>query len=293
MKRAAGKNITVSSPVDGGFTLMEALVALGITSLMMAIVVSQVLSFKQAYFTDVVRMEINSNLRAAMDIISMNIRQAGENLQASFPAVVVENGSDGAADVLKLRRALVPEVLTLCAPVAVGALSLPVSSASLSNTRCIPGNIDETYEVFEQWRAANDGTMRIYLYDRSRDIGEFVNYTGGSISDGQYALTITGLTNIFPGLATSIYIVEEYSFELNTADNVLDVYIDGDRIRRTGSRLFNFQLRYRTRNGGRRRIALVGARRRLTHLEGYQEHSSCARRRGDLPRSDAKIVGRL
>src|SRR5690606_49337 len=92
---------------EGGFTLLEVLVSMSLTGILMAMVIGSVLLFQGGYATDVVRTRVNSNLRSAMDILSMNIRQAGENLQASFPAVIVEDGEGGAPDVLRVRRSLI------------------------------------------------------------------------------------------------------------------------------------------------------------------------------------------
>lgn len=217
---------------EAGFTLLEALVATTLLGLILSMVVGYLLTVQRGYFTDIVRTRINSNLRSAMDILSMNIRQAGENLQSSFPAVVVTDGGDDAPDTLSLRRSLVPEVLTLCTTVGSGATQIFVSSESLSNSQCVPGNVEPLHEVFEEWRSDNDGSIAIFIFDRSTNSGQFIEHTGGGSSSGQFYLTVSGLTDTYSALASSIYLLEEYAFELNADDKVLDVYIDGDETER-------------------------------------------------------------
>src|SRR5690606_14236408 len=100
------KKSNVKRTFDGesGFTLIEAIVAMGLMGVVMTMVVGHVLSIHEGYHTDVVRTRINSNLRSAMDMVAMNIRQAGENLQSSFPALVLEDGGADNPDTLILRR---------------------------------------------------------------------------------------------------------------------------------------------------------------------------------------------
>lgn len=214
---------------DTGYTIVEALVSTFLTTIAMGTLVGSVIFMRDSYFTDVARSNLRSNLRSAMDITSMNIRQAGENLQSSFPAVLLTNGASGGPDVLKLRRGLLPEVLTLCANAAAGATSLQVSLAATANTSCIVSNVTASYNAFSALRTSLGGTTQAYLYNSTTNVGEFVNYTANTTSGGQYYLTINGLGAAFTAIATSIYLIEEYSFELDAANTTYNVYINDDR----------------------------------------------------------------
>ncbi len=220
-------SISKSSENSHGFSLLEVLVAMSITALVMGMIVEGALSFRGVYSTDMARTKINGNLRSAMDIISMNVRQAGENLLSQFPAVLLTDGASGAADTLILRRSLVPEVLTLCASSSIGATSLAISSASLANAECVAANALQLRNVFEGLRTNNDGSLRIYIYDKSSKQGEFLTYTSSPVSGGQYSLVVNATSRAYTQLTTSIYVLEEYQFALDAADQKLNLIIDG------------------------------------------------------------------
>lgn len=212
----------------GGFTVMELLVAMTISGIVMAMLVSHLLSMQQHYYEDVLRIEINSNLRSAMDIMSMNVRQAGENLQTTFPAVVVENGLLGSPDRLTLRRNLVPEVLSVCGDADTGDTAITVSSTSLSDPECLFTNVTPLFAVFDNDRTAAGGKIPAYVYDRIAKQGEFVEFSGGGTSGGEYYLSITPLSRSYPALISNIYLIEEYAFQLNSGSETLELVLDGD-----------------------------------------------------------------
>ncbi|MCI5064795.1 prepilin-type N-terminal cleavage/methylation domain-containing protein, partial [bacterium] len=162
-----------ANTLEQGFTLLEALVSLSLTSVIMAISVGHVFMLHDGYHNDMARTQINGNLRSALDVMSMNIRQAGENLQSSFPAVILENGASGAPDVLKLRRSRILDVLALCENVSTGATSLPISRDNNSVSGCVTDNVTSTYDAFEAIRTADGGTTRIFLFDLTTRQGEF------------------------------------------------------------------------------------------------------------------------
>lgn len=210
-----------------GFTIMEMLVALGISSIALGLIVGGALSYRHIYSTDITRTRINGNLRSSMDIVSMNIRQAGENLLSSFPAVLLANGTSGQPDTLRLRRGLIPEVLTLCASASASSTTLQVSSASLSNSACVASNVAPVYQVFESVRAEEGGRLRVFIYDSSARQGEFLDYTGSSINSGQYRLSVSRTNRAYPQLTSSVYVIEEYKFSVNTADKKFVLEVDG------------------------------------------------------------------
>ncbi len=213
---------------EAGFTLLEALVALLLVSVVMSIAVGHILFIHETYFKDLERTQVNSNLRSALDILSMNIRQAGENLQSSFPAVVVDDGGTGVPDVLRLRRNRLTAVLTLCQDISAGETDIPVSRSDLSVSACVNANVLSSYTAFESLLADDGGTSTVYVYDRVNNVGEFLEFSGTNISLDQKYLNTSATTNDYPALTTAIYMLEEFRFEVNQTDNLLVLERDGD-----------------------------------------------------------------
>lgn len=237
-------NVAPARGTCRGFTLVEILVALSIVSIVMALIIASVFTLRNTYFADIKRTQINGNLRSAMDIISMNVRQAGENLAAAFPAVLLTDGASGAADTLVLRRSPITEILTLCADASIGDTNLVVSSASLSNAECIPSNVSPLHAIFKSALAASENAPRVFIYNSALRVGEFVDYEDGDIDgDGNYFLTVGATTNAYTKLSTSIYIIEEYRFSINAVDTRLELTInqEPDGARPVAFEIVNFQ----------------------------------------------------
>jgi len=235
---------------SSGFTLLEVLTSMFLTSVVMTLIISSVMMLRDTYYTEIKRTQINGNLRSAMDIMSMNVRQAGEHLLAGFPAVLLTDGASGASDTLRLRKSPITEVLTLCADAAVGTTGLFVSSASLSNAECIPTNVDPIHTAFTTALAAEEN-KQIYVYDKSQKIGEFLNYTSSDTSSGQYMLIVEATSTAFTKLNTSIYIIEEYQFSNNEAESRLDLTINQEstEIRPVAFDVTNFQVTFLLQDG--------------------------------------------
>ena len=78
-----------SEPAQRGFTIFELLVAL-LLSTTIGVLVTQAIVFQSnVYLADIARVRIQQNLRGALDVIAMNVREAGEGLDHLFPAVLV------------------------------------------------------------------------------------------------------------------------------------------------------------------------------------------------------------
>lgn len=227
-----------------GFTLLEALVATTLTSVIMGLVYGSVMTVRDGYIHDVYRTRVNSNLRSSMDILSMNIRQAGEYLQSSFPAVeVVDNGI---SDQLKLRRSLIPETLALCTTLnAVGATTLELSSGDLSDSACYVNNVESAYDIFAAILAADDdSSVRVYIYDRVSALGEFLDLTAMGRNGDVFRLTVSPTTNLYDRLNTSVYLIEELFFRHVADEETLVVDFDGitDDTRAVAFNISGFEL---------------------------------------------------
>ena len=84
---------------------MELIVSAGIGLGLLAATAGVVMSNRGLFNVDMVRTKLNQNLRSSLDIVGMNVREAGENLPGAFPAVELIDGGAG-PDHLILRRNL-------------------------------------------------------------------------------------------------------------------------------------------------------------------------------------------
>ncbi len=179
---------------------------------------STVLVNRNVLGKETARTRLTQNLRGTLDIIGTDIRIAGENLSAAFPAVLVTNGTSGASDTLTIRRNLLDEVLPLCTAIASGST---VTSAFFA----IPGTVSGcTYSGhtndFNAWRnyRINNGTIiDAFIYNTVAKSGEFFKHTGETNSGTSYSLTRAAGTwgASYAVGATAIYALEEWTYRLN------------------------------------------------------------------------------
>ncbi len=214
---------------DKGFTLMELMVSTTIGLVVMAIGVESTRTMRHLYLHDIVRTRINQDVRMALDLIGVNIRQAGENLTATFPAVEILDGGSG-ADELVLRRNLLDEVLNVCTDLAAGSSVSEVFFATAGTTPgCIYG--DNTFN-FTSWQTArtndDDDQVNAYILNLTSKAGEFFSYVGETDSGASYNIIRGGgqWQNDYPTSGAAVYILEEWRFRLN--GDVLELIIDQD-----------------------------------------------------------------
>jgi prepilin-type N-terminal cleavage/methylation domain-containing protein len=228
----------------GGFTLVEILVALGIASLLLGVILSTTLGHRRLYVLDQNRTAANQNLRAALDILVADLRQAGERLPLDFPAVEVNNGTE-----LVLRRNLFDVVLSLCDRNGISGNqdNIPVADRNPpQNTsmeyieacrfRDEDGNsFDDRIDAWRNYRCGLDGdpacqtgnrreVVRVYIHDPSTGRGEWFDYDG---EDGSGVHIHRGNQDRWQnsyGPLSRLYILEERRYflsgtVLNLAEN--------------------------------------------------------------------------
>ncbi len=170
-----------------GFSLVELLVSLALASVVGAGVMTLALDARNVFEQDQRRATVNQNLRSGMDLMGIDVRQAGERLPGDAPAVEVTNGTSGAADSLVLRRNLLDYVLPLCKDINAGTSADSVFVGKKKITGAVPpgcspvpdSDHDGWPDNLQAWRAyriANGGSVLAYIHNPVTGNGEFFPY---------------------------------------------------------------------------------------------------------------------
>jgi len=170
---------------SAGLTLVELLVAMSVTLVMMGIALSITLSSKRVYETDRARTDLNQNLRNGLDMVGLDVRQAGERLPTDIPVIQILDGASGGSDTLVLRRNLLDPVLPLCKNIKSNT-NADVIFVAKKNGNVPPGcspvpdddgdGWPENLQEWKEYRVANGGAVWAYIYDPVRENGEFFLY---------------------------------------------------------------------------------------------------------------------
>lgn len=168
-----------------GFSLVELLVGLGVLGVIAGATLTVALSGRAMFETDRSRTAVNQNLRAGIDLLGVDIRQAGERLPGDAPAVQLIDGGSGAPDRLLLRRNQLDEVLPLCKDIKAGtnADSVFIGRKKGGPKDVPPGCAPVPDEDGDGWpdnlgtwrdyRLANGGIVTAYIYNPVTGEGEF------------------------------------------------------------------------------------------------------------------------
>src|SRR5262245_36038760 len=112
-----GARSSRSSPCSrscaSGFSLLEMLVAMSVVLLVAAAAMSMAQSSRRLYNSDGARVAVDQNLGIGMNMLGIDVRQAGERVQADLPAIEIVDGVSG-PDTLIIRRSLLDAVLPVC-----------------------------------------------------------------------------------------------------------------------------------------------------------------------------------
>lgn len=223
-----------------GFSLVELLVAMVVTSVIAAAVLSVTLASRRMLRKDQQRSQVNQDLRLGLDLLGIDIRQAGERLPADFPAMEIVNGSSGAPDMLIIRRNLLDQVLPVCGKVTEATSTSEVRISQVTVPPDVPpkgcspvadDDGDGWPENLEPWRDLRDGNggiVKAYIFNPVKHWGEFFLYDGDG-SDTQYihkADTGNWLHTYEVTQQCRIYIIQERRYALN--GDVLELVLDED-----------------------------------------------------------------
>lgn len=203
---------------------MELIVGTLVGMILMAAVLSAMISFKKIYANDSQRSELHQNLRSAGSLLSAYIKEAGENLPSTFPAIELTNGTSGASDSLTIRRGLIAEIPKLCQAISVDNLYITNTTPT---TGCSYAGNTSNYNAWVAYRTANGGTVRPFIYDIGTKLGEFFNFTNNTNNGTRYGFVKSGiLANAYTTTGTSFYLIEQMRFYRNGDRLMLE--IDGD-----------------------------------------------------------------
>lgn len=222
-----------------GFSAIEVLVALAATGIIAAATLTIALSTRDMFETDRHRTTINQNLRAGMDLLGIDVRQAGERMPWDAPAVRIVNGASGAPDQLVLARNLLDFVLPVCKDVKAGTSADAVFVAKKKGSGKVPpgcapvldDNGDGWPDNLEQWheyRIAHGGQVLAFIWNPVTQLGEFFVYDAEDSSTFHlHKLNGEHWTNDYPvNQNPRIYLLESKTFRL--AGDILQALVNGD-----------------------------------------------------------------
>lgn len=247
---------------QSGFTIVELLVSSMLGLALLALTLSTAIVNRSAYRQDLLRTRLNQNLRSGLDIMSQNMRQAGEGFEsASFPAVVVVDGGGASPDEIIVRRNLYPSaVFNLCQNIIAGTITSEVIVAyNTAVTECTYGS--EYIPLINSWNShvtSQGGTAKAFIYNNSTYENEFFNFT--AVIDDPFSSQIRINRNSGSwqynysgnGVGADVFIAEEFHFRLNNGVLQLIVNGDDDNALNVVDGITNFQVLINMRDGSTR-----------------------------------------
>jgi type IV pilus assembly protein PilW len=209
-------------------TILELLVAAVVGLLLVAMTMGATIANQNIYQLDLSRTRLNQNIRGAVELIGVDIRQAGERLPSGFPAIEIVNGASGASDELVLRRNVLDEVLTVCEDIAAGSsdgrIFLTSSSAGASPA-CVYGGQTANYTAWNTFRTEKGGSTTVYIYNLAANVGEFVEFTSETDSGATMYIEQTSgaFVNAYTANNSAVYALEEWRYRLDSFSANADI----------------------------------------------------------------------
>lgn len=214
---------------DKGVTIAELLVSSLVGLMLVSLTHSVILSNHRLYQVDIVRTELNQNLRSALDIVAANAREAGERLPATFPALIVNDGG-ASSDQLIIRRNLLDEVLVVCQDLSSGSGNswVYLSSPSAGNPACTYPSQSTSFNSWADYRAEEGGSVDAYIVNLATGEGEFFKYDNEQDYAGDLMVHRASGTwqHDYPAQISAIYILEEW--DLTLAGDFLQLVVNAD-----------------------------------------------------------------
>jgi type IV pilus assembly protein PilW len=213
------------------------LVAMVVTSVIASAVLSVTISSRRVLRKDQRRSQLNQDLRLGLDLLGVDVRQAGERLPADFPAMEIVDGGGGTSDTLIIRRNLLDEVLPVCERIEANTFTSSVRIAQdiLDPPKgCRPvldDNGDGWPDNLEPWRDLRDasgGRLQAYIFNPVTNVGEYFVYDSDGSDTEHIGKADTGnwQHTYEVDQQCRIYIIEERRYEVS--GDVLQLVIDGE-----------------------------------------------------------------
>ena len=249
-----------------GLTLVEVIIAAAVSSLILGVSYTLTLSNKSLLDTNQARTETNQNIRGVLDIITDDVRIAGERMAGSPPVLMpIEINADGD---LILRRNLNDSVMSLCfGNLTAGSTTMDISERVGEEGRavnCAHTTVFPAQQAWQRYRLANGGSVPVYLYQPDLNnpfgasgSGEFLTYIAENLpsnannttndvpdnNDREITFSTptqnaygTGRINNggnwrhqipnFTGTLPSAYILEEHRYSLSNT-GTLELFVNG------------------------------------------------------------------
>ena len=201
---------------EKGYTVLELLVYMLLSSILLQAIAGTILSFRLVYHNDVIRTRLLQNLLGGSNILTHNLEQAGEYLPRTFPVIELTNGTSGNPDVLISRKGMIQETFSLCQALGTGASNRIYVSTTANGAppSCVRANIATNFNAWKTFRTNNGGSVKAFLYDVSSKKGEFFPYTLETDSGTEYYLTRGSGTwaNSYSTTSTTLYLIEEFQY---------------------------------------------------------------------------------
>jgi type IV pilus assembly protein PilW len=218
---------------------------------------SAVLYNRKLYLEDQARNKVNQNLRAAIDLVGTDIKQAGERLtDPKIPVIQVTRNANGTSELILLRN-LIGTVLPVCGTINAGSNTDVVFVADRSANPpagCTPvpdANNDgwpDNLEVWRNYRCAQDKVtgcqgnasevVRAYIYDGNGK-GEFFTYDADDNSNFKIHKSNSTFWQNNYSTNSSIYLIEERHYTLQ--NNTLKLITNGTVTQNLVNELASFQ----------------------------------------------------
>ena len=230
------KQFTQSS--NKGFTLIELLVTLVIASIITGSALKLIVDQRQLFLNSQSRTQVNQNLRASLDLVGNDIKQAGERLTTSaLPVVRVINGASNASDELVLQRLVIDQSLPVCQTVTSGTTTstIVVSSKAIASGICSfsDGNANTLPDNLDQWKnsrcnivpVTNPNCTRTTIIDRATTSNRCDEEKDGGDKECLWAYIYDPVNKVGEFF---VYGFESPRDTTNTANNIYRVHrVDG------------------------------------------------------------------
>ena len=214
---------------EKGMTVFELLIASTISVMLLGMGLAATMANRNSYSYDILRTRLNQNIRNTFDIINSELRQAGERLPSSFPAIEIINGSGSNSDEIILKRNLKDEVLTVCQTLTQGSTASNVyitKTGAGTPPACVYGTQTANYSAWKTYRQSKTSPIDAFIFDFATKKGEYFKYDTESdvanTSQSIHRLSGSWL-NSYTGTGASAYILNTWHFKMSQTAGQTDL----------------------------------------------------------------------